>query len=302
MTRNAEQSRLTLETLSIAVMALFGACHDATGPHRTCAGPQLLFTETGGISAVEIETANGDGGGRAVLVQTQPGAGAAAWSPDGCHIAYTADVKLFVANADGSNAHVIYSGQTPLDYPAWRPDGRELLFTAGYRVWRINSNGSAARPLTTDSIPTWSGSWSSDGALIAYVRAPSAGYTWPWRLVVINDDGSGMHVVTDSVNQGPAWVPGTHRISYGHYLSDTTSELREINADGSDDNLIAGGLPNPFDLAWTPAGDTLYFVAPGQPSPDFQSTWNIYSVRADGSGFGEVIAGEPMTLRPNVRR
>jgi hypothetical protein len=30
--------------------------------------------------------------------------------------------------------------------------------------------------------------------------------------------------------------------------------------------------------------------------------WNIYSVKADGSGFGQVIAGQPDVLRPNARR
>ena len=62
----------------------------------------------------------------------------------------------------------------------------------------------------------------------------------------------------------------------------------EVNADGTDDRPIAGGLPNPFDLAWVPAGDTLYFVVEG-PSPDIQLRWDIYVVRADGSARGEVV-------------
>lgn len=302
-----KHSRLVTRTVIVATTAVIAACRDGTGPTRNCAGPRLIYTETGGTSGVQIETANGDGSGRSVLLQTHSGASAAAWSPDGCQIAYTANFQLFIANADGSNARAIFTGQSTLDYPAWRPGGRELLFVQGAgfgsAVWRIHNDGSFARPLTTDTVPTWSASWSSDGALITYVRSPSKTNTSPFRLVVVNDNGGVPHVVVDSVNQGPAWVPGTHRIAYGHYdATSTASELRTVGADGSDDRLLAGGLPYPFDLTWTPGGDTLYFAAPGPPSPDFMTHWNIYSVKADGSGFGQVIAGQPDVLRPNARR
>ena len=293
-------------SLAVATLTVTVACHDVTGTKPFCVGPRLLFSQSGGPASIQVETANGDGSGQAVLLERTPAAVAAAWSPDGCHIAYTADVKLYVANSDGSNARVVFTGSAPLDYPSWRPDGSQLLVTQGYgfgaRVWRVRNDGLAAAPLTSDTLPTWSGSWSSDGTLIAYVRGASKLTTAPMRLVVLNNDGSGAHVVNDSANQGPAWIPGTHRVSYGHYLSPDGSELRSVNADGSDDRHIAGALPNPFDLAWTPAADTLYFVAAGPPSPDFTTHFNIYMVKADGSGFGQVIAGLPTALRPNASR
>ena len=302
MSNRAKESRLVMQTVIVAMVAVAG-CHDTTGPGQRCSGPRLIYTVTGGASGIQIETANGDGSGRTVLVQTHAGTSSAAWSPDGCRIAYTADVKLFIANADGSNPHVIFTGQAPLDYVSWRPDGFQLLFTQGRsHVWRIQSNGSFASPLTNDTLATWSASWSSDGALIAYARSPSSGNTSPMRLVVIKNDGSAATIAKDSINEGPAWVPGTHRVAYGRYVTPTTSELRTVGADGSDDRLLAGGLPNPFDLAWTPGGDTLYFAAPGPASPDFMTHFNIYLVKSDGSGFGQVIAGEPDAMRPNARR
>lgn len=290
--------------IAVAALAMGAACHDATGPKRSCSGPRLLFAQTGGSSAIQVETANGDGSGVAVLVQTTPGAGAGVWSPDGCQIAYTAELKLFVANGDGSNAKAIFTGSAPLDYPAWRPDGKQLLVTQGYgfgaHVWRVRRDGSSAAPITSDTRPTWSGTWSSDGSFIAYVRGASTTNTSPMQLVVINDNGTAPRVVSDSANQGPAWIPGTHRVTYGHYVVTNGSEVRAVNADGSDDRLLAGGLPNPLDLAWTPRADTLYFVAPGPPTPDFVQHFNIYMVKSDGSAFAQVIAGEPSALRPNA--
>ena len=158
-------------------------------------------------------------------------------------------------------------------------------------MWPRPLGWRCTRDLTSDTLPAWSGSWSSDGTLIAYIRGGSSLSTYPTVLVVINADGSAARVVSDSANQGPAWIPGTHRVAYGHYIATPAgtngSELRSVNADGSDDRLIAGGLPNPFDLAWTPAADTLYFVSEGPVSQNFGNSSNIYMVKADGSGFGD---------------
>ena len=296
----------------MAILMLAGACHDTTGPKRSCKGAQLLFSQTGGPSGIHVETANGDGSGQTAL-PTTPGARAAVWSPDGCLIAYTANTQLFLANADGSNAHTIYTGaaaQDVLDYPSWHPDGRALLFTKGYgfgaRVWRIRSDGLLAAPLTSDTVPTWSGSWSSDGKLIAYIRAASKTSTSPMQLVVIDIDGKASRIVSDDANPGPAWIPGMHRVAYGHNVATPSGtnggELRSVNADGTDDRLIAGGSPYPFDLTWSSAGDTLYFVAPGAVTQNFESTSNVYLIKADGSGLAELIAGTPSALRPNARR
>jgi hypothetical protein len=307
-----KDSRVSRRALCMTLLVFSGACHDMTGPKRSCKGAQLLFSQTGFPSGSQVETANGDGSGQALL-QTNPGARAAAWSPDGCLIAYTANTQLFIANADGSNAHVIYTGaaaQDVLDYPSWHPDGRVLLFTKGYgfgaRVWRIRRDGLLAAPLTSDTVPTWSASWSSDGKLVAYVRAAGKTSTAPMRLVVIDMDRKVSRIVSDDANLGPAWIPGMHRVTYGHSIATPSGtnggELRSVNADGTDDRLIAGALSYPFDLTWTSAGDTLYFVAPGAITQNFESTSNVYLIKADGSGFAEVIAGNPSALRPNARR
>jgi TolB protein len=58
-----------------------------------------------------------------------------AWSPDGQHIAFTADIssKLFVINADGTNPIMLIPSNTDshVSCPAWSPDSKRLAFHYG---------------------------------------------------------------------------------------------------------------------------------------------------------------------------
>ena len=57
-------------------------------------------------------------------------ASAAAWSPDGQHIAYAQQGDLFLAQNDGSGTRKLASVQGKILMPAWSPDGKRIRFTA----------------------------------------------------------------------------------------------------------------------------------------------------------------------------
>ena len=292
---------------AVTVLWLSLGCHsDATGPHQSCSGPRLLYTELSDAGSTTIVAANGNGSGHIVILPTGVGATVATWSPDGCRIAYVAGQKLYLANADGSGATPIYTSPAGIDYPSWSPDGRQLLFVQapglGARIWRVNADGSSAGALTADSVTMISPSWSSDGTLIAFGRSMSKLQTVPYELVVVNANGANPRVVATNVGQGAAWTPGAHRLAYVTPSIVGGFELRTIAADGSDDRFVVALTYSAFDLAWAPAGDSLFFAAVAPTNSPPGTSWNLDVVASDGNGAHQIVAGAPFVMRPSVRR
>lgn len=291
----------------LAVIALSLGCHsDSTAPHQLCTGLRLLYTERTESGSTTIVAANADGSGRAVVVPSGMGATAAAWSPDGCRIAYLAGQKLYLANADGSAATPIYTAPAALDYPSWSPDGHQLLFVQdpglGARVWRINADGSSPAALTADTLTMTSPSWSSDGTLIAFGRSMSKLQTTPFELVVTNANGTNARVIATNVGQGAAWAPGTHRLAYITASIVGGFELRTVTSDAADDRLVVAMPYSALDIAWAPAGDSLFFAAVAPTSNPPGTSWNLDVVASGGNGLHQIVAGAPFVQRPSVRR
>lgn len=292
---------------AVTILCLSLGCHsDATGPRQSCSGPRLLYTELTNAGSTTIAAANADGSGHTVIVPTSVGATVATWSPDGCRIAYVAGRQLYLANADGSGATPIYTSPTGMDYPSWSPDGRQLLFVQapglGARIWRINVDGSAPAALTGDTVTMISPTWSSDGTLVAFGRSMSTFQTVPYELVVVNANGTNPRVVATNVGQGAAWAPAAHRLAYVTPSIVGGFELRTVAADGGDDRFIVALTYSAFDLAWAPAGDSLFFAAVAPVSTPPGTSWNLDVVGSDGSGPHQIVAGAPFVLRPSVRR
>ena len=298
---------LTLRSGVLAVVSLSLGCHsDATGPRQRCSGPRLLYTERTQSGSNTIVAANGDGSGRAVIVPTSVGATAAAWSPDGCRIAYSAAQTLYLANADGSEATPIFTSPAGIDYPVWSPDGHQLLFVQapgiGARIWRINIDGTSPALLTADSVTMISPSWSSDGTLIAFGRSMSKFQTTPYELVVVSSSGTNPRVVATNVAQGAAWTPAVHRLAYATPSIVGGFELRTVSADGTDERYVTNMAHSMFDMAWAPAGDSLFFAVVAPISSPPGTSWNLDVIGSDGNGLRQIVAGAPFVLRPSVRR
>lgn len=291
----------------LAIFALSLGCHsDSTAPRQQCSGVRLLYTERTQSGSVTIVAANGDGSGRSVVLPSDVGATAATWSSDGCRIAYVAGQRLYLANADGSGAIPIYTAPAPLDYPSWSPDGHQLLFIQapglGARVWKINADGSSPTPLTGDTVTMISPSWSSDGTLIVFGRSMINFQTAPYELVVVSSSGTDARVIATNVAQGPAWVPGAHRLAYATTSIVGGFEIRTVAADGGDDRFVLATTYSAFDMAWAPAGDSLFFAAVEPTSSPPGTSWNLDVVASSGNGRHQIVAGAPFVLRPSVRR
>jgi Tol biopolymer transport system component len=192
----------------------------------------------------------------------------AAWSPDGRHIAYTAQPRspiaadgtrqdrqpphIWIMDADGSNARALTSGSSRNLSPAWSPDGSMIAFMSD-RHAEVDIN-----LIATD-----------DGDLEIYVMAPS---------------GSNVRRLTDGAATAlnPAWSPDGQRIAF-QTNRDGIFDIHVMNADGSNQRRLLTNHPgNEARPAWSPDGRQIAFNC----GPDKEWTkFEICVIRADGSGF-----------------
>ncbi len=103
--------------------------------------------------------------------------GAAAISPDGRAIAFTAEVKgawqLYVRPLDSSIAQPV-AGTEGAQYPFWSPDSRSVGFFADGKLRRVQVMGGASPPVTIcDAEEVKGGSWGSAGVIVFAPNASS---------------------------------------------------------------------------------------------------------------------------------
>ncbi len=133
--------------------------------------------------------------------------------------------------------------------PAWSPDGKSLLFVRnldGAAIYRIEADGSHAQRLSPTPARDVFPVWSPNGKRIAYTR------------LLGNPPGP----------DDPPALPGT--------------ELRIMNADGSDDHAIYSSAFG-VEPRWSGA-DKLVFMS----RPSVTGKLNIYTINADGTGLRQL--------------
>jgi Tol biopolymer transport system component len=117
-------------------------------------------------------------------------ADAAAWSPDGKSLAYSAGQDLYIGKSDGSELRKIARVPVIAESILWSPDGRRLRVTLGtpevpiHRIWELRSDGSHGQEL----FGNWpiNGSlegraWTPDGRYFFYTRGLDASELWVAR-------------------------------------------------------------------------------------------------------------------------
>ena len=98
---------------------------------------------------------------------------AAAPSPDGKQIAFTAQGALWILPAAGGTATRISSWDMEPTAPVWSPNGRSIAFqnytTGGnYHIWTVEPNGGNPRELTTGFFDDREPAWTPDGSAIVF--------------------------------------------------------------------------------------------------------------------------------------
>jgi Tol biopolymer transport system component len=131
------------------------------------------------------------------------------WSPDGRRLAVSmyggGGWSILTVGAD--NAVGTEFGRSPqlvAQYPAWAPDGKWLAWSNGRSIVITDAKGNQARELTFGRGGGFHPDWSPDGTRIAFVRERNSGALW-----VMNEDGSGLTLLTTLDAKYPVWRPGS---------------------------------------------------------------------------------------------
>ncbi|MFA6109880.1 MAG: choice-of-anchor D domain-containing protein, partial [Candidatus Latescibacterota bacterium] len=229
----------------------------------------------------EIFVMNADGSGVVRLTSNTADDVVPSWSPDGTRIAFSSvrdgNCEIYVMNADGSGLVRLTTDPALDNYPSWSPDGTRLAFvSSGSGLHVMNADGSANISLGTGAE---SCAWSPDGTRIAYNVIGSGLYT-------IKPDGtSSLRLNSAYLNAGLAYSPDGARIAYVTGGGGGLDDIHVVDADGTDDVLVAGssvGLRK-WTPSWSPDGSRIAFGL-----GDANHNFDIYTMAATGGSLARL--------------
>jgi TolB protein len=314
-------SSLSLLALLIAACSASDCPFDPLDPGCAqfvdgAAPPSALVFQSNRHATYEVYTANIDGSNVARLTTTGRN-GQPRWSPDGTRIAFTSwrsgRAEVWTMNADGTDQQRVVALEHGAYMPDWSPDGARLAFSAergdgNFDVYVVNADGTNLQRIT--STESWYGPrWSPDGSRLAVRRfestvdCPCIG-TLPQcpcngRLALLNPDGAGVQLLprTGECDAWPEWSPDGRHIVFSSYRSRgagfaARGELMVMSASGTGARpLTAPVLADDFSPSWSRATGRIYFVR----------TWDIHSVRPDGTDMQRLTAAEVSDMAVHVR-
>jgi len=179
---------------------------------------------------------------------------AAAPSPDGRRIVFSAQGALWVMPVEGGNATRITDWRLEPTAPVWSPDGSRIAFQnyapeGNYHIWSIDPDGRNARELTTGPNDDREPAWLPDGSgLVFSSDRGNDGQYKIWRVAI----GGQPQAVTSGpgMESNPVVSPDGTRLAYVDGANVVTAPL----AGGAPAIVAPGSAP-----AWTPDGTGLVY-------------------------------------------
>lgn len=229
---------------------------NAQNPSWSPDGRRLVFSDWRNDVVYSVSS---KGGG---LERLAPG-WSPVYSPDGAHIALARDVEgtstIMLYDVASRSARTLFAEPEEDDsWPAWSPDGKRIAFerydyeTDTTDIWVAGADGKRARPV----LATWA------------------------------DEGN------------PRFTPDGKRLTF---TSDRAADadIAVANADGTNERFLVTGPSWDRDPSWSPDGTMLAYTSDGPGNPSVLSragaaretgaaaavNWDIYLVRADGTGL-----------------
>jgi len=201
-------------------------------------GDRFVVMSNGGAGNYDLYLGGIGSDGTKRLTEHTAKDGLAHWSPVDDHLVFvsgrTGYGDIYLMDLTTHTLRRLTGGDKEYLYPQWSPDGQKIVMTYGsnenhdiYLIGDVKDPLGTLKPLTTWPYDDLGPVWSPDGKKIAfYTNYNKENDPKVWSLVVIAADGSdpgegeglAMKVVaTDiipDVEQGPAWMPDSHRIVY----------------------------------------------------------------------------------------
>jgi Tol biopolymer transport system component len=274
-----EESRLAKSAFLILVLVVAGCGATAGSEEAATSDPAglIAFARQDSSGRDRIYVVEPNGHGLHALTSARLNAYEPVWSPDGKQIAYIAGdyERLYLMNSDGSHKHLISEGAGPLGgatRPTWSPDGKRLLFSVqtfdGKELYVVDMDGRHLHRLS--KVDSDSPAWSPRGDLIAVTLRHS-------RIAELDaHDGKEVRILTRPgfCAEWPTWSRDGERIAYvaygvsrGSCGDASSSSIREVNVDGSDDKPLDHQVPGTWDdsPAWSPNGDEIAYQCGDNP-------------------------------------
>ncbi|KQP23286.1 amidohydrolase family protein [Pseudorhodoferax sp. Leaf267] len=213
-----------------------------------------------GNDTIEVrQTSNLSGSTRDVTVELHEGTNmAAAPSPDGTKIVFSAQGALWVIPIAGGNATRITPWTMEPTAPVWSPDGKSIVFQnytgeGNYHLWSIAPNGANAKELTTGPQDDREPAFTPDGSALVFSSDRSNdGQYKIWSLSLAN---GALRQVTSGAGaeSNPVVSPNGQQV-----LFVDTANLYTAPLAGGARTLVGPGIaPN-----YTPSGTAMVFQTP----------------------------------------
>jgi Tol biopolymer transport system component len=230
------------------------------------------------------------------------------WSPDGTHLAFTANYPppgmtdpgyndVFTTDSAGATTaiNVTQTPDRPEAQPVWSPDGTRIAMEAeypntGHSDVFISPADGASAPLAIGSTSTFDESyptWSPDGTRIAFARGSG-------QIVVGNADGSDTPTAV-GVGLQPSWSPDGTRIAA--LLPQTQTQpniVRVLKLNDSSFVDLATPSSDADTPTWSPDSTRVAYTDNGTSGNSGNN--HVIVARADGTGTPVTITAPAIVL------
>jgi TolB protein len=329
--------RLVVATASLlGVLALVAGCGGGDSGEAEPSGGEIAFTvNDAGWSEIWVMAA--DGSERRHLTEVEPpgndaaGSGSPAWSPDGTHIAFAAQMgtleedqrltEIYVMRADGTDVHRLTTNKALDGSPCWSPDGERIAFTritepgsasARSGIVVMDADGGNEVQITQVALPSvdLSPAWSPDGTEIAFTRAaPSAGSDHPRAgIYVVSPAGGEPRKLTDDGAE-PDWSPDGTRIAFTSYRDGfghtcfhecgISGEIYVLDIESGETERLTESEANDGSPAWSPDGSLIAYAS-DRSDPQAHAN-EIYVMTAAGDDVRRITNNTVWDLEPAWR-